>query len=204
MRLEIGLLFIGVVLAIRLLYEGRHLVGPSLPLWVAALLFYVPWLHNRLRRLGIRFFEENSRQLLVSLRFFLLCSLALFPGFLLVNHCYQSFILSRHFFWNLPGNLPRLLLTQLLLVSLPEEVFFRGWMQPLLRRRLGAWASLLATSLLFAFSHSVIALQWWHFAIFFPGCVFGWLREKTGAVTASILFHATSNLLMAWIAVSYR
>ncbi|HPQ81946.1 MAG TPA: CPBP family glutamic-type intramembrane protease, partial [bacterium] len=42
-----------------------------------------------------------------------------------------------------------------------------------------------------------------HFSIFFPALVFGYLRERTGSITAPALFHAASNILMDWIARSY-
>ena len=38
-------------------------------------------------------------------------------------------------------------------VALPEEIFFRGWMQNLLERRLGRTASLVVTACLFGLSH---------------------------------------------------
>ena len=31
-------------------------------------------------------------------------------------------------------------------------------------------------SLFFAFGHSLVTFQWWHFATFFPGLVFAWMR----------------------------
>lgn len=39
------------------------------------------------------------------------------------------------------------------LIAVPEEVYFRGWIQNLLERRLGRHASLLITALIFGFSH---------------------------------------------------
>ncbi|MCB1214501.1 MAG: CPBP family intramembrane metalloprotease, partial [Deltaproteobacteria bacterium] len=72
----------------------------------------------------------------------------------------------------------------------------------ILGARLGpAW---ILTSLIFAFSHSLMTLQWWHFAIFFPGLAFGWLREKTGYLSAGILFHALSNTYAQWIFLNYQ
>jgi uncharacterized protein len=40
-----------------------------------------------------------------------------------------------------------------LLIALPEEIFFRGWMQNLLERRMGKTASLLVTSVIFGLAH---------------------------------------------------
>lgn len=206
MRLESILVFVSVIGTIRLLYQFRHLplLQDFLPIAVALLLLYVPWFHNRIRRLRLRFFESDGRGLIRSLQLFLFVAALLLPPFLLGNHWYQRHFFSRVFAFQLPPDLPSLALTQLLLISLPEEFFYRGWLQPLVARRLGGTRAILLASLLFALSHSFIALQWWHFAIFFPSCVFGWLREKTGTLTASVLFHTLSNLLVAWIGACYR
>jgi membrane protease YdiL (CAAX protease family) len=40
-----------------------------------------------------------------------------------------------------------------LFIAIPEEVFFRGWLQNLLERRLGKTAALVATAVLFGLSH---------------------------------------------------
>jgi membrane protease YdiL (CAAX protease family) len=40
-----------------------------------------------------------------------------------------------------------------LFIAIPEELFFRGWMQNLLERRLGRWPALLLTSVIFGLSH---------------------------------------------------
>jgi hypothetical protein len=39
------------------------------------------------------------------------------------------------------------------LIALPEEIFFRGWMQNLLERRIGRFRALLVTAILFGLSH---------------------------------------------------
>jgi membrane protease YdiL (CAAX protease family) len=38
-------------------------------------------------------------------------------------------------------------------IAVPEELFFRGWLQNLLERRMGRWGSLIATSVLFGLAH---------------------------------------------------
>jgi hypothetical protein len=40
-----------------------------------------------------------------------------------------------------------------LFIAIPEELFFRGWMQNLLERRVGRWPALLLTSIIFGLSH---------------------------------------------------
>ena len=87
----------------------------------------------------------------------------------------------------------------------PEEFFYRGYMQTRLnelwpRRWLifGApmgWGAVLAC-LFFAFGHSLVQVQWWHFATFFPGLVFAWMRERTGGVVTGAIFHAACNVMV--------
>ncbi|MBI2082826.1 MAG: CPBP family intramembrane metalloprotease [Deltaproteobacteria bacterium] len=206
MRREASLIFILVIGSLSLLYRFRGIPWLSNNLsWIAALLlFYIPIIHNRFRRLSLHFFESNLRHLTASLKIFFFTSLLIFPLFLIGNHLYQTVIWGHSFNPSLPERLSSLLLLQVALIALPEEVFFRGWLQPLIRKHLPPFKTIALTSFIFAFSHSVIAMQWWHFAIFFPGCVFGWLKEKTGTVTASVLFHTVSNLLVAWISSAYR
>ncbi len=40
-----------------------------------------------------------------------------------------------------------------LFIAIPEELFFRGWVQNLLERRLGRWPALLVTAVLFGLAH---------------------------------------------------
>jgi membrane protease YdiL (CAAX protease family) len=104
-------------------------------------------------------------------------------------------------------------LTQLLLIALPEELFYRGWIQTRLvdafedRARPELWAIVL-TSVLFAVGHFVVpvggALSVQRLAVFFPALVFGWLRVKTGSITAGVVYHAACNLMVLLAAVHFQ
>ena len=92
---------------------------------------------------------------------------------------------------------------QLLIVALPEEAFYRGYLQtrlddawPARARIFGATLgpSLLATSAVFALGHYATIPDPARLAVFFPSLVFGWLRARTGGVGAPALFHALCNL----------
>jgi CAAX protease family protein len=101
---------------------------------------------------------------------------------------------------------------QVLVVALPEELFYRGWMQTtwaatapergvtVLGARLGA--GFLATQGLFALGHLVV-FQAWRLGTFFPGLLFGWLRQRTGNLAAPVLVHALSNLFLAVLEASF-
>ncbi len=112
----------------------------------------------------------------------------------------------------LPPRFPLLVAVQLLAVAVPEELFYRGWMQKawaasdpargvrVLGARLGA--GFLATQVLFAAGHLVV-LEPWRLATFFPGLLFGWVRERTGDVAAPVLVHALCNLYLATLEASF-
>jgi hypothetical protein len=93
--------------------------------------------------------------------------------------------------------------TQFLVIALPEELFYRGWMQGSWARRgaprriLGApiGPGFLATQALFAAGH-LVTLQPWRLATFLPGLLFGWVRARTGDVVAPVVVHALSNLAL--------
>ena len=95
-------------------------------------------------------------------------------------------------------------LAQVLVVALPEEYFFRGYLQtrlesvwPSRRRLLGARVgpALLVASVLFALGHLLVDFNGLRLAVFFPALVFGWMRQYSGSILAPVLFHASSNLV---------
>ena len=101
---------------------------------------------------------------------------------------------------------------QLLGVALPEEYFFRGYLQTKLdrvwppRRRFlggGLGRSLVVASFLFALGHVLVDFNPLRFAVLFPALVFGWLRSATGSILASVLFHASSNLISDFLHRSF-
>ena len=114
--------------------------------------------------------------------------------------------------FRLPEGFALLALVQLVVVALPEEMLYRGFVQTALARRapgrgvtvLGArlGAGFLLTQVLFAAGH-LVALQPWRLGTFFPGLLFGWLRERTGGLAAPVVLHALSNLFLATLEASF-
>jgi membrane protease YdiL (CAAX protease family) len=101
---------------------------------------------------------------------------------------------------------------QLLVIALPEECFYRGYLQsalddawPARIRLLGAEVgpSLVVTSALFAAGHLATEFNVNRLAVFFPALLFGWLRARTRGVGAGIVLHALCNLFAAYLARSY-
>lgn len=105
---------------------------------------------------------------------------------------------------------------QLLVIALPEEAFYRGYLQTALGKALqeetsGAvtvfgvrigW-SIVLTSAIFAFGHLLTELNPARLAVFFPSLVFGVLRVRTRGIGSSVLFHALCNLFSAYLLRSY-
>lgn len=188
-------------------FFGADLVG----LLTAVLGLYLPLLIYFKRKEKITFLESSLQQFGKSFITFVLFSVVIFSVAVAANHFYQ---LLGGFSYH-PGRFEGPLLfflSQLVMIALPEEFFFRGYLQDRFNqifkkhiRLLGVQvsASLPLVAFLFAISHSLIHFEGWHLLIFFPAVAFGWLREKTGGLVAPILFHATCNLFAHWVWVHY-
>jgi membrane protease YdiL (CAAX protease family) len=113
---------------------------------------------------------------------------------------------ARHLHWYCPQRLaPELRLpsdflmtavSQLFVVALPEEFFFRGFLFGRLSEAMRPRWALLLSALLFALGHYLVTFDPGALAVFFPGLLFGFLRMWTGSVLAGTFFHATCNLLI--------
>ncbi|HSN19972.1 MAG TPA: MrtC family glutamic-type intramembrane protease [Usitatibacter sp.] len=103
-------------------------------------------------------------------------------------------------------------LGQLLLIALPEEAFYRGYLQsrldeawPRRVRILGAdvGPGLLVASVIFAVGHFVTIPVAPRLAVFFPSLLFGWLRARTRGIGASLTFHAFCNIFSEALGRAY-
>lgn len=99
-------------------------------------------------------------------------------------------------------------LLMLLGVALPEELFFRGFVQGKFNKFFGRKFQLLGVrfgvglvlaDLLFTLVHLAYSTEIIRFLVFFPGLIFGFLREKYGSIFPAVVFHAVSNLFMLLI-----
>lgn len=103
------------------------------------------------------------------------------------------------------GELVQYAMVQLIVVALPEELFFRGCLLHLLekaippRRRIwggGIGWALLISAVMFALIHLPRDGDARALATFFPGLLFGWMRSATGSILAPTIAHAGSNVLV--------
>jgi membrane protease YdiL (CAAX protease family) len=95
-------------------------------------------------------------------------------------------------------------LNQLVVVAIPEELFFRGYLMARLeerwrptRRLFGApvGLALVVSSALFALGHVLVIPNPQRLAVFFPALVFGWMRARTGSIAAGAGYHALCNIV---------
>jgi len=93
---------------------------------------------------------------------------------------------------------------QWLVVGLPEELFFRGFLLKKLEARFpprrrwlggGVGLALVLSALAFALIHLPKDGDPRALATFFPGLLFGWMRSATGSILASTVTHGASNIL---------
>ena len=92
-----------------------------------------------------------------------------------------------------------LVVTQLLLVALPEEAFFRGYLQQSFG---GGSQSVVLGSVLFWGAHLPAYLVKGDASallVFFPSLVMGWLYDRTGNILPGIIFHGCANTL--WLSI---
>ena len=87
--------------------------------------------------------------------------------------------------------------TVVLLAPWAEELVFRGWIYSSLRRSLGVWTAVAATTLLFAVAH-MDPTGLYPLLIFIPGLVLTIVREMNNSAKASFLAHALYNG-MIWL-----
>jgi membrane protease YdiL (CAAX protease family) len=212
--------FLGIIIAFLL-------IGGSIPKLVATVGFlYLPLIAMRWRDEDYRDYGLTLRNWREDLKLFLWLSLLVFPLFFLGFFVWVELVphlppeLARlltphsgpgHFSPRLPPRFAEWVVDQLFVVALPEEFFYRGYMQARLRdawpggrKVLGArlGPAFWLTAALFALGHLAI-FQAWRLSVFFPALLFGWMRERTGTVVGSSLFHAACNLFVHFLEVSF-
>lgn len=215
LAVELAVVTAACLAVIHILYiaRGNAFIAAHLSYFVAYILIGAPILVLWVRKRRLDFFSFGLKGFFKSVWVFVVASIIVFPPFLVLAHFWQTLVWDVHPYRvaGFPG-FTSAMVVQILVVALPEEFYFRGYFQsamdkifPKARRVLGAnlgWGWFL-TALIFAFAHSFITYKWWHFSIFFPALVFGYLRERTGNIIAPTLFHAASNLLMDWFSRCY-
>jgi membrane protease YdiL (CAAX protease family) len=150
------------------------------------------------------------RDTLVAVLWVLLFAAIVFPpfwfGFKLFWHAKMPFV------WRVSKSPLEDVAGQLLVVALPEEAFFRGYLQTRLDAAWGKRVRIfgaelgwgwIVSAVIFAIGHLLTTPNPARLAVFFPALLFGWLRARTGGIGAGVLFHASCNLFSATLARGY-
>ena len=187
---------------------GLHRILPSGSwLWVLlpAYFLYIPMITNEnFRKIGLSF--KNWKKSTVD---FFVVSVIIFPLFAIGFYFFQKYFLHQFFSPGLREHKLLFIVSQYIYVAFPEEVFYRGYIQGVLREvnnklyfsifGCPLTFPVLITSFLFALGHFVIDFNPARFSVFFPALVFGCLKERRNDLTGSILFHGTSNIILRWL-----
>jgi membrane protease YdiL (CAAX protease family) len=183
------LLFLAIVLLVRLAsthFSSFVLFQPDL--LAAALFLYAPFLHYRRGKAPswLRIGDAGRN---------VLALLALAAGGALAYYLYTLLPLppSLSPYAGPRPPLGETLFRQGLLVALPEEVFFRGYLYDAFEEK--GWEPVLPTSVLFAAGHLAIHASWYRVLTLFPGLLLGGGRKVTGAIYVPVLLHLLFNLL---------
>lgn len=88
-----------------------------------------------------------------------------------------------------------LVINRCLLVPFQEELYFRGMLYRILRKRNDSVISTLISALIFSACHVLGTDLTGLFFIFFSGVVTAFLVERTNSLTASFIYHTIGNLV---------
>lgn len=94
-----------------------------------------------------------------------------------------------------PKTLPLAIFSIVIVGPVAEELFFRGFAQPLLVRSYGTFVGIFLTAIPFALLHAPqLQMAWANVALIAAaGIAFGYLRHFSGSTLQSTLMHATYN-----------
>lgn len=199
------------ILRRKALAQARHYATGTFPRRSLIMFsrFVAPYCHNP---------HYDPPGLKTELRQLGLVMLLTFPPFVIGHHFWQVWLASlRHqsatYHFGLPHNFLEIVLINLLLIALPEELFYRGFVQTRLMR---AWPAkvqkfavpigraLVVSSALFALGHYVG--EWGNPARlgpFFPALLFFAMRARSKSIMGAVLYHGLSNILSESLRAGY-
>lgn len=112
--------------------------------------------------------------------------------------------LHAHAVWPRPGAIATAWIFTFFLIAVPEELFFRGWLQNLLERRIGRQPALFATAVLFGLAHfnkRTTSFNWQYVLLAaLAGIFYGRAWRQDRRVGASAVTHATVDSIWSlWL-----
>jgi hypothetical protein len=112
----------------------------------------------------------------------------------------------------LPPRLGHEIFRQLVLTAIPEELFFRGYLESRWNEAFGRpWRvygarvgpALVGQAVVFGICHLATG-DWTRLRVFFFALLAGWLRERSGSILAPVVYHAVANVWVQVLASSLR
>ena len=149
---------------------------------------------------------DSARAILFALCTILLVFPLFWLGFIFWWHPTHAFAFRPPLSWSDE------LFGQALVVALPEEAFYRGYLLTTLARQdhhhlrvfgVPLGMSLVWSSALFAVGHFITEPYPARLAVFFPALLFGWLRLRTGGIGTGVLFHVACNAFASLLGRGY-
>lgn len=136
-----------------------------------------------------------------------------FPLFLVGHHFWQEMMGAPYRGFHTPEDLGIVLLKQTFLIALPEELFYRGFVETRLERvwptkrtlfGLPIGRTVVLASFLFALGHFLGEYNPARFGPFFPAFVFSMLVRRSRSISGAILYHGLSNAFSYYLAAGYH
>lgn len=202
-------MFVTFTLLVLLLLFQTHPLSPRAgragEIVIPLFCLLVPWSILTIRRESFPEFGLHLEDFWRSLGTGLLASLVLLTPYFVAFYIWSGSPDVHFPGWHGSIRWLKFCLFQVFYIALPEEFFFRGYLQTRLNQVLGRpyvllgariGGGLFVATAVFMLLHLVYAVNLWTLGILVPALIFGWLREKTGSITASTVFHALSNILL--------
>lgn len=137
-----------------------------------------------------------------------------FVPFLIGHHLWQTEVMGHRFREiTVPDDLKIMLLKQTFLIALPEELFYRGFLETRLERvwptrrfvfGLPLGRTVVVASALFALGHFLGEYNPARLGPFFPAFVFSMLVRRSRSITGAVTYHGMSNAFSYFLAAGYR
>jgi membrane protease YdiL (CAAX protease family) len=173
-------------------------------LWLVVPVLWLTWRGRRIEDYGL----QRGRP--CGAAFHAVMVLGVFVPYMIGHYLFAHLLWGATFVPRLPDDMAWAVVEHVLLIALPEEVFFRGYLQtqldkasPRRWRVMGAGfgVGLPLAALLFGACH-ILNGGPGRLITAFPGIWYGWLRARTDSIRVPTIYHAASNLLMKFMVAS--
>jgi membrane protease YdiL (CAAX protease family) len=136
-----------------------------------------------------------------------------FPPFAIGHHFWQTELGAPGYRFVIPPDIAITLLKNTFLIALPEEMFYRGFLEHRLERLwptkhhiwiLPLGRTVILASALFAVGHFLGEYNPARLGPFFPAFVFSALTRRSGSICGAIAYHGMSNAFSTLLFAGYR